>query len=177
MTKPAGESCRWHVSQSRLGALLMPQGKCRRQGLWPRPHCVPPTLGGHHWEVTRCKEANNSLLNPGFGRDPRPSSACKGAPVHLGPHLPGVVLSGDPPPRSQTGLPAQLCTHRHSSGQRRLLETSLGKPSPGGGVKGVQGIKPRERRSAPTLTGSAFGASPTAHTSIFWNWKSSWADS
>lgn len=27
------------------------------------------------------------------------------------------------------------------------------------------------------LTGSAFGASPTAHTSIFWNWKSSWADS
>lgn len=29
----------------------------------------------------------------------------------------------------------------------------------------------------PRLTDSAFGASPTAHTSIFWNWKSSWADS
>ena len=126
----------------------MPQGKCRRQGLWPRPHCVPPTLGGHRWEVTRCKEANNSLLNLGLGRDPRPSSACKGAPIHLGPHLPGVVLLEDPP-RIPKGLSAQLCTHRHSSGQRWLLETSLGKTISKWGVKGVQGIKPREGRSAP----------------------------
>ena len=105
----------------------MPQGKCGGRGLWPCPHCVPPpTLGGHRWGVMRCKEANNSSLNPGSGRDPRPSSACKGAPTHLGPHLPGVVLLGDPP-EIPDRTPARLCTHGHSSGQRRLLETSLGK--------------------------------------------------
>ena len=116
-------SCHWHVSQSRRGALLMPQGKCRRQGLWPRPHCVPPTLGGHHWEVARCKEANNSSLNLGLGRDPRPSSAYKGAPIHLGPHIPGVVLLEDPPRIPDRTLRPAV----HPQAFLWLLETSLGK--------------------------------------------------
>lgn len=60
------------------------------------PPLCPPTLGGHRWEVTRCKEANNSLLNPGFRKDPDPPQLTK-APVHLGPHLPRWFTPRRPP--------------------------------------------------------------------------------
>lgn len=169
-------SHRWHVSQSRCGALLMPQGKCRRQGLWPHPHCVPPTLGGHRWEVTRCKEANNSLLNLGLGRDPRPSSACKGAPIHLGPHLPGVVLLEDPP-----RIPDR--TLRPAVHPQAFLWPAMAAGNKSGknhlqvGCERCARDQTERGEKRPRLTDSAFGASPTAHTSIFWNWKSSWADS
>lgn len=88
MTKPAGESCRWHVSQSRLGALLMPQGKCRRQGLWPRPHCVPPDPGRPSLGGDAVQGGQQFIVEPWIRKGPQTLLSLQRSPCP----------SGTPPP-------------------------------------------------------------------------------
>ena len=152
-------SCRWHVSQSGLGALLMPQGKCGGRGLWPRPHCVPPhpgrpSLGGDAVQGGWIRKGPQTLLS--LQRSPHPSGT---PPPWCGSFRrpPTDPRQDSLPGCAPTGIPLA------SDGCWKQV---WGKPSPGGGVKGVQWIKPRGEKHPHTHQLCLRGVSDCPHLQL-----------